>query len=159
MGSAETSEELGQAQILAEAESLLGAGRPGAGGPRPSRRSSRHAWRLSSAWATSTAGAWRRCSPTSRLVEERRKLEVVEDDLARLEQAERELGATYLEPSQRAAWCARREAGLVLCREVVRVLARLGMARVELRLALRRREPQRVPAGGRRAGRAWAGRH
>lgn len=73
------------------------------------------------------------------LVDERRKLDAVEDDLARLERTERELGAAYLERANELSE-ARREAGAVLCREVVAVLARLGMARVELRLALRRRE-------------------
>lgn len=73
------------------------------------------------------------------LHDERRRLEEVEDDIARLEAEESELAARYLcraiELSQ-----ARQAASIELCREVVKVLARLGMERVELQLAMRLRE-------------------
>lgn len=82
------------------------------------------------------------------LREERAALEAVEDDLARLEQLEGELAARYLERALELSE-ARREAGVELCREVVKVLARLGMARVELHLAWRRRES---PSGSLRMG-------
>lgn len=75
------------------------------------------------------------------LHEERRRLEDVEDDIARLEAVEQELAARYLQ-SARELSAARRVASVEFCRDVVKVLARLGMERVELHLALRPRETQ-----------------
>ncbi len=73
------------------------------------------------------------------LYDERARLEAVEDDIARLEGQERDLVAGYLELALRLS-AARRNAATAFCREVVRVLARVGMPRVELRLEVRRQD-------------------
>lgn len=70
---------------------------------------------------------------------ERARLEAVEDDIARLETEAGAMAAGYLELALGLSQ-ARREAAVAFCREVVLVLARLGMPRVELRMELRRLE-------------------
>lgn len=141
VGLGQTSEELAQAQILAEEavrtlEAL--ADRVRVDPARLEVVETRLATieRLSRKYGGSLDAA---LAHLEALTGERRMLEAVEDDIARLEQVEQELAARFLELAGELSE-SRRKAGASLCREVVRVLARLGMARVELRLALRRRE-------------------
>ncbi|HPW55401.1 MAG: DNA repair protein RecN [Thermoanaerobaculaceae bacterium] len=141
VGLGQTSEELSQAQILAEEavrslEALADRVRVDPGRLEVVEARLATIERLSHKYGGSLEAV---LAHLERLAEERRRLEAVEDDLAHLEQAEQTLRATYLERANELS-AARREAGLVLCREAVRVLARLGMSRVELRLALCRRE-------------------
>jgi DNA repair protein RecN (Recombination protein N) len=79
-----------------------------------------------------------------RLEQEREQLQGVEDDIVRLEAEEKGLTAHYLERALELSG-RRREAADAFTSRVVEVLERLGMARVRLRLAMRRRTAQ---AGG-----------
>jgi DNA repair protein RecN (Recombination protein N) len=69
------------------------------------------------------------------LVGERRALEGAEDEIARLEEEERALAATYLAVAQELS-LRRAEAAKRFAREVARVLATLGMPKVSFALRL-----------------------
>ncbi len=70
---------------------------------------------------------------------EREQLEGVEDDIARLEALDVQLGERYTEKARELS-ARRNDAASGFAREVVGVLARLGLAKVKLELRLRRRE-------------------
>jgi len=139
----DTADDLDQARVLAEEadRSLLGiADRVR---PDPLRLEAVEARlalleRLGRKYGGSIAAA---LAHHRRLVEERTQLDAVEDDIARLEEQERERATIYLKHALTLSQ-ARVPAAKAFCTRVVDVLAALGMAKVRLGLAMRLREAE-----------------